>query len=155
MRNRWFDTISMLKTQHMNNLVEHRMLERGSCLGIRLHDFLFADCEKNSVANISHTRLEHSVGRQLSVNPCDPNLYGLRPFGSSTLYTLNGGDDRQNDNLLDAPFLQGLNGSNTRTTGGDDGVDDDGKARDIRTCVKVLREVVVVLDRLKSAGFTV
>lgn len=86
---------------------------------------LFTDRQENTVANISKARLEHSIRRQCAVDPCYPDLYGFRPLGCGAAHTFRSSDDGEDDNPLDAPFLQGLNSGDTRTTRSYDGIEDD------------------------------
>ncbi len=65
---------------------------------------LFTDRKENSVTNIAQARLEHSIRRQLGVNACYPDLNSFRPLVRGAAHTFGGSNDRQNDNLLNAPF---------------------------------------------------
>ncbi len=120
---------------------------------------LLSNGQEQPIPNIPQTRLEHPAIRQLLVHAGQPNLDALLPLRSGRLHARSSAKHRKHNDALGAPFAQGLNRSSTGPTRSDDRVEDDGQGGSAGPTRpgprEVVRQVVVVLDRMEGGGFAV
>lgn len=119
---------------------------------------LLPNRQKQPIAHITQTRLQHALGRQLSViHPRDPNFDTLGPLGGGAFHSRCGAEDGQNDDTVGAPLAKGLDGGGAGAARSNDGVEDQRQAGGLFVVrgVDVVGEVVVVFYGLERGGFAV
>lgn len=116
---------------------------------------LLANGQEQPVTDISQPRLDHALIISLLITAANKHLDALGPRLGGLLQAALAGDDGADDDALDAPVAQGVDGGAGGGARRDDRVDDDGqlgrarRGRRVRRRRLVVRQVVVVLDRLQ------
>ena len=122
---------------------------------------LLTNSQEESVTNISQSRLQHALWCQFLVDSSNPKLRSFGPLLGDLRHTVLGTNDGHDEDLLGTPLAKRLDGSDASTTGGNDGVNHNGKAAGVvvgRSGAlggNAVRKVVVVLNWVKSGGFTI
>lgn len=119
-----------------------------------------AERQKQPVSNVTQSRLDHALVVYLIVTATDPDFNAFLPLAAGLLQTLLGGQHTDDNDPLDTPVLQAINGSRRGGTSGYNGVDDDGELRRaggiwVRGRGRVVGKVVVVFYGLQRRLFAV
>lgn len=121
--------------------------------------YLLPNGQEESIPHIPQARLEHAAIRQLGIHAGQPDLDGLGPLGRNGLDARRGTEHREHDDAARTPLAQRLDRGRAGPARSDDRVNDDGQAGRFGAAraraAGVIRQVVVVLDRVQGRGLAV
>lgn len=119
---------------------------------------LLANSQKQPITNIAQSRLEHAPIGELLVHAGKPEVDMAGPFFGSLSDARDGADHGEDDDPLNAPFFERLDGGCAGAACSDHRVEQDGQTG--WTCIAagvgyVVGQVVVVFYRGEGCGLTV